>query len=98
MSLDLDSLRSIRRSSIRAVMRILFVTVSLAAFAQLSSPVAADLPPPKKYKNCTELRRVYPRGVARDVKSAGSSGATIDPKTYRLNAGSDRDKDGIACE
>lgn len=64
----------------------------------LPSSVAADLPPPKRYKNCTELRRVYPRGVARDIKSAGSSGATIDPKTYRLNAGSDRDKDGIACE
>ena len=48
--------------------------------------------------NCTELRKVYPRGVARDAKAAGSGGATVDAKTYKLNAGADRDKDGIACE
>lgn len=51
-----------------------------------------------RYKNCTELRKVHPRGVARDAKAAGASGATVDAATYKANAGSDRDKDGIACE
>jgi hypothetical protein len=69
----------------------------LITFMSVESALSTT-PPPKKYKNCTELRKVYPRGVARDLKSAGSSGATVDARTYKLNAGSDRDKDGIACE
>ena len=51
-----------------------------------------------KYKNCTELRKAHPRGVARNAAAAGSSGATVDAAIYKANAGSDRDKDGIACE
>jgi hypothetical protein len=51
-----------------------------------------------KYKNCTELRKAHPRGVARDAAAAGRSGATVDAAIYKANAGSDRDKDGIACE
>jgi hypothetical protein len=69
----------------------------LVGFGSVAS-ASSKTPPSKKYKNCTELRKVYPRGVARDLKSAGSSGATVDARTYKLNAGSDRDKDGIACE
>lgn len=62
------------------------------------SALATELPPPKKYKNCSELRRVYPKGVARNARSAKASGAIVDAKTYRLNIRSDRDRDGIACE
>lgn len=51
-----------------------------------------------KYKNCTEVRKVHPRGVARDARAAGSSGATVDAATYKANSGRDREKDGIACE
>ena len=75
----------------------MIVAAMLVAFAPVAS-ASGKTPPPKKYKNCTELRKVYPRGVARDAKAAGSSGATVDAKTYKLNAGADRDKDGIACE
>ena len=50
------------------------------------------------YKNCTELRKDYPRGVARDAKSAKATGATVNAKVYNANKKSDRDKDGIACE
>lgn len=75
----------------------ILVVTMLVSFASVAS-ASSKIPTPKKYKNCTELRKVYPRGVARDLKSAGSSGATVDAKTYKLNAGSDRDKDGVACE
>ena len=51
-----------------------------------------------KFKNCTELKKVYPKGVAKDAKSAQQSGATLNPKVYLANKGSDRDKDGSACE
>ena len=50
------------------------------------------------YKNCTELRKAFPRGVAKDAKSAQASGATVNAKVYNANKKSDRDKDGIACE
>lgn len=53
---------------------------------------------PVKHKNCTALRAVYPKGVARDAKSAAATGATVDAAQYKLHAGLDRDKDGIACE
>lgn len=56
----------------------------------------------KKFKNCTELNKVYPGGVA--MPGAVNVGGTtkrdpfFDPKLYKANKSSDRDKDGIACE
>lgn len=54
--------------------------------------------PAKKFKNCTELRKVYPYGVAKDAKSATGTKAKVNAKEYADNKSSDRDKDGIACE
>ena len=64
---------------------------SMASFAQASTPSA-------KYKNCTELRKKYPNGVAKSAKTAGNTGATVNAKVYAENKGSDRDNDGVACE
>lgn len=56
----------------------------------------------KVFKNCTELNRVYPGGVA--LPGAVNSGGTTkkipkyDKALYNANKKSDRDKDGIACE
>jgi hypothetical protein len=54
--------------------------------------------PLKKFKNCTALRKVYPKGVALSAKAAGQSGAAVNAKVYKENVKSDRDKDGVACE
>jgi hypothetical protein len=54
--------------------------------------------PAKKYKSCTELRKVFPNGVAKNAKSVRQTGATVNAKVYSLNIGSDLDKDGVACE
>jgi hypothetical protein len=56
----------------------------------------------KKFKNCTELNKVYPGGVAKPG-AVNKGGATKkEPKynkaLYTANKSSDRDKDGIACE
>jgi len=56
----------------------------------------------KVFKNCTELNRAYPGGVALPG-AINSGGATKkEPKynkaLYIANKKSDRDKDGIACE
>jgi hypothetical protein len=56
----------------------------------------------KTFKNCTELNKVYPGGVA--LPGAINSGGKTkkEPKynkaLYVANKKSDRDKDGIACE
>jgi hypothetical protein len=56
----------------------------------------------KKFKNCTELNKVYPGGVARPgaVNKGGTTQnqPTINAALYKANIKSDRDKDGIACE
>ena len=56
----------------------------------------------KVYKNCAELNKVYPGGVALPG-SINSGGVTknepkYDKALYNANIRSDRDKDGIACE
>ena len=56
----------------------------------------------KKFKNCTELNKVYPGGVA--LPGAVNTGGITkkepkyDKALYAANKSSDRDKDGIACE
>jgi hypothetical protein len=68
----------------------------LTAFPSTSNAAA------KKFKNCTELNKVYPGGVALPgaVNAGGVTKKT--PKYYKAlytaNKKSDRDGDGIACE
>jgi len=56
----------------------------------------------KVFKNCTELNKVYPGGVA--MPGAVNSGGVTkkepkyDKALYNANKKSDRDQDGIACE
>jgi hypothetical protein len=56
----------------------------------------------KVFKNCTELNKVYPGGVALPgaINSGGATKKTpkYDKKLYEANKKSDRDKDGISCE
>jgi hypothetical protein len=58
---------------------------------------------PRHYRNCTALHARYPHGVGLVGGRDRTSGIPVttftrDSATYRLNTGSDRDKDGIACE
>ena len=56
----------------------------------------------KVFKNCSELNKVYPGGVA--LPGAVNIGGKtiyipkINKSLYTANMKSDRDKDGIACE
>jgi hypothetical protein len=73
------------------------ISIGLVLISSNSSQAAA-----KVFKNCTELNKVYPGGVA--LPGAVNSGGTTKkvPKfnkaLYNANKKSDRDKDGIACE
>lgn len=76
-------------------MRKLIVVSILALALSFSLPSVAQA---KTFKNCTELHKVYPWGVAKSAKAAGYTGATVNSKVYAENIKSDRDKDGVACE
>jgi hypothetical protein len=56
----------------------------------------------KVFKNCTELNKVYPGGVALPGAINSGGETKLEPKydkaLYIANKKSDRDKDGIACE
>lgn len=61
-------------------------------------------PAVKKYANCTDMNKVYPHGVGRSSTAVDQTPGLkvrnfyVSKALYDLNTGSDRDKDGIACE
>lgn len=71
---------------------------------------AAKAPTPVKYANCKALNKAHPYGVrakastknkvvSRGRTTLKASRATVNAKTYQLNAARlDADRDGIACE
>ena len=79
--------------------RLILVTISLGLTLSLMPTGQAAA---KVFKNCTELNKIYPGGVA--MPGAINAGGTTkkEPKynkaLYIANKKSDRDKDGIACE
>jgi hypothetical protein len=79
------------------------VAISLSLVLSLLIPTLSQAnAAAKKFKNCTELNKVYPGGVALPG-AVNSGGATkkepkYDKALYTANKKSDRDGDGIACE
>jgi hypothetical protein len=80
-------------------MRKLLISALILGFSLSSTSANAAA---KVFKNCTELNKVYPGGVAIPgaVNAGGMTKLTpkFDKKLYEANKKSDRDKDGIACE
>ena len=75
--------------------KVLVITIGLVLC--VGSPLSAKAPS-KSFKNCTELRKSYPNGVAKTKAAARQSGARYDPTIYKANKSKDRDNDGAACE
>ena len=79
------------------------IFIGLALVISLIFPTTSSVnAAAKKFKNCTELNKVYPGGVA--LPGAVNAGGITkkEPKynkaMYTANKKSDRDGDGIACE
>ena len=72
--------------------------VADASAASVSAPMA------KHFKNCTALNKMYPHGVGKSKNVKDHTSGTpvtnfkVSKALYLANEGSDRDKDGIACE
>ena len=77
-----------------------YLLVYLIATSLISAPSASAAA--KVFKNCTELNKVYPGGVALPGAVNAGGETKKEPKydkaLYTANKKSDRDKDGIACE
>jgi hypothetical protein len=78
------------------------LSIVFLTFLMLFVSTSSSFATPKKFKNCTELNKVYPGGVAKPG-AINKGGATkkepfTDAALYKANIKSDRDKDGIACE
>jgi hypothetical protein len=78
------------------------VLLALLIVVIASTPSTQANAATKVFKNCTELNKVYPGGVALPG-SVNTGGATkkepkYDKALYTANKKSDRDGDGIACE
>ena len=59
----------------------------------------SDHPPIRSFRNCTEMRSAgWTRGVNRNGGTYRDSWDSAERRTYNLNTGRDRDKDGHACE
>ena len=75
------------------VITTLLLTVGLMPTSQAAAKV---------FKNCTEMNKVYPGGVALPgvVNTGGvtKKEPMYDKALYNANKKSDRDKDGIDCE
>lgn len=79
-----------------------FIAMSLM-FLLIAMPIQSADAAPVKFKNCTELNKTYPGGVAKDAKVRNVGGKTkykpfVSAEIYKLHTKMDRDKDGIACE
>jgi hypothetical protein len=88
-------------------MRTRKILLGLVATAAIATPLAlaaapanAAAPTPRQYANCTEMHKVYTHGVARTLAASrhDGHGAPVRPVVYSMNSGSDRDRDGVACE
>ena len=78
-----------------------FVVILLSVFLTTTFTTHSNAAT-KKFKNCTELNKVYPGGVAKPgaINKGGATKKTpkYDKALYTANKKSGRDGDGIACE
>ena len=79
------------------------VALAAATLASIAIAAPAHAVTPHKFANCDAMHRAFPHGVGLIGAKDKTSGTPVTnfaraPKWYSLNAGSDRDKDHIACE
>lgn len=80
-------------------------SLAVDASAAVRRPAPKPAPKPVRYKNCTELNKKFPHGVARRGAKDKVRGRakpvttfTVNAQWYAANIHLDADKDGVACE
>lgn len=81
-----------------------FLAIVLPLILALGVVSASAFSVEARFSNCEKLRSSNTaslgsiNGVARDSRSAGITGAYVDPRLYEENKHLDTDNDGVACE
>lgn len=80
-----------------------FARIALALMLVLTVASPAAHASASKYSSCSSLNKAFKYGVAKSPTSVNKGSGPIQKPTtnasvYKLNAGLDKDKDGIACE
>ena len=82
-------------------------SAAMLVAGQASAGIGSAAAIPARYKNCTNLNKVWPHGVGKLRARDRTSGTPVtnfkrSTRLYNLamsyNRGLDRDKDGIVCE
>ncbi|HEU5150118.1 MAG TPA: excalibur calcium-binding domain-containing protein [Iamia sp.] len=77
-------------------------TIVVAAAVALAASGISACQPPRVFKNCAEVRTVYPGGIARpgyvQIGPPLKKAPHVDKALYDANPARDADKDGIGCE
>ena len=77
------------------------IVISLALIPIMLTATAVNA---QTFKNCTEVRKVYPMGVAKSLTAAKKqknypvNNPLVSATIYKTIQKMDRDKDGTACE
>ena len=80
-------------------MKKIVISLALIPIMLTATPVNAQT-----FKNCTEVRKVYPMGVAKSLTAAKKqknypvNNPLVSAAIYKTIQKMDRDKDGTACE
>jgi hypothetical protein len=93
-------------TSTRTAAALVAPTLLVVGLVVGAEPAQAVYAPVKRFANCTAMHKVYAyrggikRYGAHDHRSSGVAKYKpyVSTKRYKLNAFSDRDKDGVACE
>jgi Protein of unknown function (DUF4236)/Excalibur calcium-binding domain len=103
---DATALRQVRQRR-RWAFAIAAIVGLLVAVGSARAAVSSPSRVPAQWKNCTQVNRSYPHGIARASARDRTSGTPVtsflrSDRLYntatRYNRGLDRDGDGIACE
>ena len=74
--------------------------LALVALTSFGISMPATSVSAKTFSNCTELRMVYPKGVAKSATAAAKqkNKPKVSASIYKSNIKMDRDNDGTVCE
>lgn len=80
------------------IRKVVHVIVSVFVLLQFSVIDAEASPRASIIKNCSDLLKKYPSGIAKSAFTSGTTGALVNKKIYTKYRKLDKNNDGVICE
>ena len=80
------------------IRKVVYVIVSVFVLLQFSVIDAEASPRASIIKNCSDLLKKYPSGIAKSAFTSGTTGALVNKKIYTKYRKLDKNNDGVICE